>query len=188
MKNFEKFVNHIVTKWRVESKLILEKGGLGVPMPNRKAGDYAEKFIINKIGQLTPAYKSFLASGSQTPADIYSIARRDGYWHIMLIQVKSSKVKDNIYELSNTEIKQFSELAKLIKSEITKCNILEDYKKKPILITTGYAGVLSIETNKTLQHRLTKAKAYKLFKMNASNLDFTLINEKLVTSHKLGLK
>ena len=97
MKNFEKFVNHIVTKWRVESKLILEKGGLGVPMPNRKAGDYAEKFIINKIGQLTPAYKSFLASGSQTPADIYSIARRDGYWHIMLIQVKSSKVKDNIY-------------------------------------------------------------------------------------------
>lgn len=103
-----------------------------------------------------------MASGSQTPADIYSIARRDGYWHIMLIQVKSSKVKDNIYELSATEIKQFSELAKLIKSEISNCDILEDYKKKPIIITTGYAGVLSIETNKTLQHRLTKAKAYKI--------------------------
>ena len=62
------------------------------------------------------------------------------------------------------------------------------YKKKPIIITTGYAGVLSIETNKTLQHRLTKAKAYKLFKMNATNLDFSIINGKLITSHKLGLK
>jgi hypothetical protein len=49
MKNFEEFVNHIVTKWKAESKLILEKGGLGVPMPNRTAGDFAEKFIINKI-------------------------------------------------------------------------------------------------------------------------------------------
>ncbi|MCZ8090945.1 MAG: hypothetical protein O9282_10200 [Flavobacterium sp.] len=188
MKNFEEFVNHIVTKWKAESKLILEKGGLGVPMPNRTAGDFAEKFIINKIGQLTPKYKSFLASGSQTPADIYSMARRDGYWHIMLIQVKSSKVKDNIYELSATEIKQFSELAKLIKSEITNCDILKDYKKKPIIITTGYAGVFSIETNRTLQHRLTKAKTYKLFKMNAAKLDFTIIIEKLITSHKLGLK
>jgi hypothetical protein len=188
MKNFEKFVKHIVTKWRAEGKLILERGGLGVPIPNRTAGDFAEKFIINKIGQLTPKYQSFLASGSQTTADIYSIARRDGYWHIMLIQVKSSKVKDNIYELSATEIKQFSELAKLIKSEISNCDILEDYKKKPIIITTGYAGVLSIETNKTLQHRLTKAKAYKLFKMNATNLDFSIINGKLITSHKLGLK
>jgi len=54
MKNFEKFVKHIVTKWRAESKLILERGGLGVPMPNRTAGDYAEKFIINKIGKLNP--------------------------------------------------------------------------------------------------------------------------------------
>ena len=103
-------------------------------------------------------------------------------------QVKSSKVKDNIYELSATEIKQFSELAKLLKSEISNCDILEDYKKKPIIITTGSAGVLSIETNKTLQHRLTKAKAYKLFKMNATNLDFSIINKKLITSHKLGLK
>ncbi|WP_396143988.1 hypothetical protein [Flavobacterium sp.] len=90
MKNFEKFVKHIVNKWRAEGKLILEKGGLGVPMPNKIAGDYA--------------------------------------------------------------------------------------------------GALSIETSKKLQHRLKKTKAYKLFQMNATNLDFTIINEKLITSHKLGLK
>jgi hypothetical protein len=188
MKKFDELVKHIVTKWRQESKIILERGGLGVPMPNRTAGDFAENFILNKIGKLEPNYHAFFANGSQTPSDIYSVARRDGYWHIMLIQVKSSKVKHNIYELTDTEIKQFSELAKFIKTEISNCDILEDYKKKPIIITTGYAGVLSIETNKTMQHRLLKTKAFKLFKMNASKLDFTSIKDKLITSHKLGLK
>lgn len=188
MKKFDEFVKHIVTKWRQESKMILEKSGLGVPIPNRTAGDFAEKFILNKVGNLKPHYQAYFANGSQTPSDIYSVSRRDGYWHIMLIQVKSSKVKNSIYELNETEIKQFSELAKLIKFEITKSDILEEYKSKPIVITTGYAGVLSIETNKSMQHRLVKTKAFKLFKMNASKLEFTSIKDKLITSHKLGLK
>lgn len=188
MKKFDEFVRHIVTKWRQESKIILERGGLGAPMPNRISGDLAEKFILNKVGKLKPSYQAFFANGSQTPSDIYSVARRDGYWHIMLIQVKSSRAKENIYQLNQTEIKQFSELAKFIKTEIVNSDILEDYKNKPIVITTGYVGVLSIETNKTMQHRLTRAKAFKLFKMNTSKLDFTSIKDKLVTSHKLGLK
>ena len=58
----------------------------------------------------------------------------------------------------------------------------------PNRTASDYACVLSIDTSKKLQHRLTKAKANKLFKMNATNLDFTIINEKLITSHKLGLK
>jgi len=188
MKQFDEFVNHIITKWKRKNKIILEKSGLGTPIPNRIAGDFSESYVLNKIKKLTPNYQSFLANGSKTPSDIYSVARRDGYWHIMLIQVKSSFKKENIYELSETEIKQFSELAKFIKTELKDSEILENYTGKPIVITTGYVGVLSIKTDKTIQHRLVKTKAFKLFKMNASKLDFTSVKEKLEISHKLGLK
>lgn len=188
MKKFEDFVNHIVEKWRTENKVILEKAGLGMSIPNRIAGDLAEKFILKKIDNLTPNYKSYFAKGSQTPSDIYSISRRDGYWHIMLIQVKSSLVKDDIEELSKVKIDKFSNLAKFIKSEILKSEILKEYKTKPIIITTGYAGVLSIDINKKYQHRLIKTKAYNIFKMNASKLDLVDIKNKLLLTHKLGLK
>ena len=188
MKNFESFVNHIVTKWRTEKKIILEKGGLGVPVPNRIAGDLAELYILNKVAKLTPSYKSYFAKGSQTPSDIYSIARRGGYWHIMLIQVKSSTVKNNIYELNKSDIELFSSLASFMIKEIKKSDILEDYKDKPIIITTGYAGVLSIEFDNKVQHRLSKIKVFKIFKMNASNLDIPNIKEKIIISHKLGTK
>ena len=186
MKKFDEFVIHIVKKWREEKTIILERGGLGKPIANRKAGDFAEEFVLNKIEKLTPSYSAYFPKGSQTPADIYSVARRDGYWHIMLIQVKSSKIKNNIYELREIEIKQFSELAKFIKTEIANSEMLEDYKKKPILITTGYAGVFSIETNKTFQHRLIKTKSYNLFKVNSSKLNLVDIKPKLVISHELG--
>ena len=188
MKNFESFVNHIVTKWRTENKIISEKAGLGISIPNRIAGDFAERYVFNKVDKLIPNYRPYFAKGSQTPSDIYSIARRDGYWHIMLIQVKSSTVKNNIYELNKSDIELFSNLASFIIKEIKKSDILEDYKDKPIIITTGYAGVLSIEFDNKVQHRLSKIKVFKLFKMNASKLDIPNIKEKILISHKLGTK
>lgn len=188
MKNFEDFVNHIVAKWRAENKVISEKVGLGMAVPNRIAGDLAEKFISKKIDNLTPNYTPYFANGSQTPSDIYSISRRHGYWHIMLIQVKSSLVKNEIEELSKVKINKFSDLAKFIKSEISESEILKEYKTKPIIITTGYAGVLSIDVNKKYQHRLIKTRTYNIFKLNSSKLDLVEIKSKLLLTHKLGLK
>ena len=188
MKNFEGFVNHIVTKWRAENKIISEKAGLGMSIPNRTAGDFAEKYIFNKVDKLIPNYKPCLAKGSQTPSDIYSVARRDGYWHIMLIQVKSSTVKNNIYELNKSDIELFSRLASFMIKEIKKSEILADYKDKPIIITTGYAGVLSIEFDNKIQHRLSKIKVFKILKMNATKLNLVDIKGKLIITHKLGSK
>jgi hypothetical protein len=112
MKNFEDFVNHIVVKWKTEKKILLEKGGqLGMPS-NRQVGDLAEKYIISKIDKLSPSYTSCISKGSQTPADVYSVARRHGYWHIMLIQIKSSRDKSLIYKLNSDEIIQLEILAK----------------------------------------------------------------------------
>ncbi|MFC4510194.1 hypothetical protein ACFO28_07750 [Flavobacterium buctense] len=189
MKNFKTFVDHIVTKWRVEKKTILESYGLGVPS-NREVGDMAEKYILSKIDKLVPTYISCMSKGSQTPSDIYSVARRNGYWHIMLTQVKSSSSKNAIYELNKNDIEEFSALAKFIKAEIRLSGLLDLYKTKPIIISIGYAGVHSSVVNGKTRHRTIKVKPYKLFKMNFSESEISQIQiRKTVNiSHSLGLK
>ncbi len=186
MKNFENFVNHIVSKWRVEKKSILESYGLGMPS-NREAGDRAEKYIITKIGKLSPTYTSCLSKGSQTPSDIYSVARRNGYWHIMLKQVKSSSSKESIYELNKNEIEVFSAFAKFLKSEIRLSGLLDLYKTKPIIISIGYAGVHSSEVNGNMRHRTINVKLFKMFKMNFGTVNINP-RESVNASHKLGAK
>lgn len=117
MKKFQEFVNYIALKWRRENKTILEKKGLS-GMSNKEAGDKAELFLINKMETLLPNYTIVKSKGSFTPADIYAVGRKRGFWHIMLIQVKSTKTTNGTYKLSNREIKIFKELAKLINREI----------------------------------------------------------------------
>lgn len=184
MKNFEKFVKHIVTKWRVEKKTILERYGLGMPS-NREIGDLAEKFIVSKINKLSPKYSSFISNGSQTPSDIYSVGRRNGYWHIMLTQVKCSSSKNAIYELSKIEIEQFSALAKFIKEEIVSCGLLDSYKMKSVIISTGYAGVHTTEVNGRICHRTVKVIPYKLFRLNFGKLDIVQATQIVNKSHSL---
>lgn len=189
MKNFKTFVDHIISKWRVEKKTILESYGLGAPS-NREVGDMAEKYIISKIDKLVPTYMSCMSKGSQTPSDIYSVARRNGYWHIMLTQVKSSSSKDAIYELNNNDIEEFSALAKFIKAEIRLSGLLDLYKTKPIIISIGCAGVHSSFVNGKTRHRTIKVKLYKLFKMNFSKTETnqTQLKKAINSSHTLGLK
>jgi hypothetical protein len=187
MKNFEEFVKHIVSKWRVEKQTILESQGLGMPA-NRIIGDLAEKYIVSKINKLSPKYSSFIANGSQTPADIYSVARRDGYWHIMLTQVKCSASKDAIYELNKTEVEQFAALAKFIKAEIVSFGLLDPYKIKSVIISIGYAGVHTTEVGGSVRHRTVKVKPYKLFRINFGKLDIPQTAQAVNKSHDLGIK
>lgn len=185
MKNFDEFVKHIVTKWRTEKKIIYESYGLGMPA-NRVVGDLAEKYVAGKITKLKPTYKVFFPKGSQTPSDLYSVARRNGYWHIMLVQVKCSTVKTDIYELNKIEIEQFEVLAKFIKSEILSNSILEPYRDKPIIISIGYAGVYSNQSTNPVRHQLMTTKSYKMFRMNCGKLTLQTIKEVIDTTHNLG--
>lgn len=148
----------------------------------------AEKYIVSKIDKLSPKYLSYISKGSQTPSDIFSVARRNGYWHIMLTQVKSSSNRDAIYELNETEIKQFGVFAKFLKDEISASVFLEQYKTKPIVISMGYAGVLTAEVNGIIRHRTTKVKPYKIFRMNFGKIDVSSISETVNNSHDLGIK
>ncbi|BDX38890.1 hypothetical protein CYCD_22450 [Tenuifilaceae bacterium CYCD] len=184
MKNFEIFVVHIVKKWKTHKKIILESAGLG-ELSNREYGDLAEEYVYRKIEKLEPKYYPFQSNGSQSPADIFAVGRRNGYWHIMLIQVKSSDNIETIYRLNSKDLKAFDEFAKFVKSEIKNSGILDEYKIKPIAISTGYAAVLRNKTKLRVSHTLVQGKGFKIFNMNMSSLDIESIKKTISQTHKL---
>jgi len=184
MKNFELFVDEIVDQWRSEKKTILESAGLK-GLSNREKGDLAEDYILRKVSKIKPYYNAVKSKGSQTPSDIYSVARRNGYWHIMLIQVKSSVNSKGIYKLNDNDKKALDELAKFIKKQIGVSNHMADYKKKPLIISNGYAGVYRNVNGKNVKHTLIDSKAFKIFKRNAAALDIEDVKKKVALAHKL---
>jgi hypothetical protein len=140
MKNFEKFVNHIASEWRKKQKTILESGGL-TGISNKEAGLKTELFLLKRMNQILPTYKTVKSKGSFTPADIYAVGYRKNYWHIMLIQVKSAEKGYAIHKLNQSEVSELKELAKLINKEIKTSELTKDYQEKAIVITIGYAGI-----------------------------------------------
>ena len=185
MKNFKEFTEFLVDNWRTEKRIILESVGLE-GLSNREYGDKAETYILKKVKALIPKYEVYLSKGSQTPADILSVARRNGYWHIMLIQVKSSSDKNTIYKLNEDDKKVFKEFAKFVKSSINKFEPLKEYSDKSIIISTGYSAVLRIENNNKIIHKLIESKAFNFFKKNAIKLDINKFKEIVTLAHKLG--
>ncbi|WP_146193488.1 hypothetical protein [Flavobacterium sediminis] len=184
MKNFELFVEEVVNKWRLEKKTILESAGLGKPS-NRENGDLAEDYILQKIINLKPNYQAVKSKGSQTPSDIYSVARRNGYWHIMLIQVKSSTNKNMIYNLTENDKKTFDELAKFIKTQIGISDYMTNYRKSAVIISNGYVGVYKNENGRTIKHTIVETKAFKIFKKNTTKLDISNVKKNVAIAHKL---
>jgi len=182
MKNFELFVNDIVSQWRSEKKILMESAGLS-GSSNRENGDLAENYVLRKVEKLKPKYNGMKSTGSQTPSDIFAVARRNGYFHIMLIQVKSSTNKSGIYKLNENDKKVFDELAKFVKKQIGISEHLKNYRKSAILISTGYAGVYRNE--KPVKHNLIESKGFKIFKRNTTNLDMEKINKIIALTHKL---
>lgn len=186
MKNFEKFVKHVVSKWRQEKTILLSEHGLS-GLPNRKYGDKAEAYIRRKVAALTPNYSAYISPGSQSPADIIAVARRNGYWHIMLIQVKSSSTENGIYELNVSDKKVFNQFAQLVKKEVRNFPGLKDYADKPLVITSGYAGVKRVE-KPFLRHYLIKTQPYKLYRQNTSQLDLDKLKDAVKKAHRLGIE
>ena len=184
MKHFKLFVDEIVSNWRSEKKTILENAGLGRPS-NRETGDSAEDYILRKVSRLKPNYQGVKSNRSQTPSDIFCVARRNGYWHIMLIQVKSSTSKNGIYELNENDKKVFDEFAKFIKTQIGSSEYMINYKKSPLIISNGYAGVFRNESGKIAKHSLVETKAFKIFKRNSGKLDIDDVKKRVVLAHKL---
>lgn len=183
MKNFNLFVGDVVTLWRSEKKDIIESAGLkGVS--NRQVGDSAEDYILRRVSKISPSYKAVKSKGSQSPSDIFAVANRGRFWHIMLIQVKSSQDSNNIYKLSDSEKKVFSEFAKFVKKQIGASSRLSQYNNSRIIISTGYAGVFVNKENR--RHALIEAKHFSSFKRNMSGIPNLPIRLKIALSHGLS--
>jgi hypothetical protein len=182
MKNFDVFVDQIVNDWLLDKKYILESYGLGSPA-NWETGDSSEEYILRKIKGLPQNYIAKRSRASKSPVDVFAVARRGRYWHIMLIQVKSSKNADSIYKLNKNDQEIMNEFGKYFKKKLMSNELLKQYKNSSITISTGYAGVYKdLRNNK---HYLKETKLYKTYKSKMTHMDNKTISLNVNTAHKL---
>ena len=179
--DFEFFVNLVVDNWRTR---LFGLGGM-VSVSRRIQGDIAEDYIVKKVSSLKPSYTVVKSKGSQSPADIFALAKRKDYWHIMLIQVKSSVDKDGIYKLNSKEEKVFDDLAKVINETIKKSKFCNNYADKSILISAGYAAVWRIEKSNGAQHILQDAKLFGIYSRKVSNSILNKAETTIEIAHSL---
>lgn len=136
----------------------------GVSNDNYKRGIEAEKYVLNKVRELSPKYYASMTLASKTPADIIAFSGRrshekHGFFHIMLIQVKStSKEPRNLQRGSKKMGESLFELGKFVKKKLVSGGVSGWKKQAPFIISLGYAGVI---TNKTGLYLVTR----KPFKM-----------------------
>lgn len=181
MKNFEEFMRLIVSL-----NGDLPKGmntGLSGPLSNRETGDLAEQAVLRRLDKIN--YEAYITPGSKSPADIFAVKRRQGYWHIMLIQVKSSGRVDTIKKLNAAKIDELNKLAKFVKDRIKSIPLMKDYADKSVLISTGYAGIHSSETKSGLRNLIKETILYSVYRSNFSNHDIRTAKGKAEVAHYL---
>lgn len=174
MKDFKEFVDSIVSKWRNEKPSIIAQLGLAIPA-NRIMGDWAEKEVIKNIKEIKPEYEVYLSKGSQSPADIYAISKRQKFYHIMLIQVKSSIVIDDVIKLNDVDLKLYYQLGKMVKEEFKRK--FPTLKEKPLLISMGYIAVFNEVKKEKVTPMIFRSYIYKNYVSNFGNIDILKAKE-----------
>ena len=174
MKDFKVFVDSIVSKWRNEKPSIVAQLGLALPA-NRVMGDWAEKEVVKRVKFLKPEYEVYLSKGSQSPADIYAICKRQSFYHIMLIQVKSSIVIEDVIELNDVDLKLYYQLGKMVKEEFKRK--FPTLREKPLLISMGYIAVFNEVKKEKVTPMIFRSYIYKSYVSNFSNIDITKAKE-----------
>jgi hypothetical protein len=170
MKDFNLIVDEIVKNWKQKEILLLKEGGL-VGVSKRRQGDIAEDFVVSLAEDL-PYFRTIEKSkGSKSPADVYSLYRRPDFWHLMLIQVKSSVNKDKIHLLNKDEIKEMKELVKVARITINNSDEAKIFWDKSFIISAGYAGVWRIEAENFTRHKLIHTDLFEAKRLNKIEID-----------------
>ncbi|MCU0440742.1 MAG: hypothetical protein MUC49_22850 [Raineya sp.] len=183
MKNFKEFVANIVLKWSRHKKKLLESQGLG-GLSNRQYGDLAEDYILEKVQAL--GYDAYKTPGSRSPADIIAVTWHYNFWHIILIQVKSSHSIKTIYRLNQDDKDELSVFNTLLKNSIKANNsILNQYNTDPIIISSGCAYVVRKIINEKITHTLDNAYAFNFTGINIETSEIKKEYLKLI--HKLSV-
>jgi hypothetical protein len=184
MKNFDRIVDEIVKNWKQKEILLLKEGGL-VGVSKRRQGDIAEDFVVG-LAENLPYFRVIEKSkGSKSPSDIYALYRRPDFWHLMLIQVKSSIDKDKIHFLNEGEITEMKKLVKVAKITINNSKESKIFKDKPFVISAGYAGVWRIEAKNNTRHKLLFWDLYDFKCLNSIKIDMKAAVAEISIAHQL---
>lgn len=105
----------------------------------------------------------------------------------MLIQVKSSKKEETIEQLDSDQEKVFNELAKYLKEQIKESKLTKAYADKPVVISTGYAGVKRTKSNSgKLSHKLVESKMFNFLELNGADLNTKRVSRMIASAHSMG--
>ncbi len=185
---FEVFVAKLVNRWRQdminEQNLTMADGTSTV-----QRGADAEEYIIKKIENMSNSYLVCRSSGSRSPADVFALhkhhktADNKGFWHLMLIQVKSSRDKNSIARLDDSDKENLKNLATLAEELIQEESW---YGRQPLFISTGYAGVWRIG-QRTVRHNLQNTEFFERIELNKGDIRYGDIKSVIQNAHSLSI-
>lgn len=152
---FESFVADTISKWdefktkinkdrpvlRNIEKAINELKESLASASNYDIGRRGEMFVKSIIEN--KKYGAMLSPGSKSPADVWSFSFLDDFFHLALIQVKTTDGKDQAPERLNEEkIKELELFCLFVYECLQNSTITPSIMDGvPVLVSVGYAGV-----------------------------------------------
>lgn len=142
------FVHQAHTKWRKANRSL---AGLFSKQVGDEGEDYIKRMLETKHGYLV-----VLTPASQTPVDVIGLKWCGYFWHLIMIQVKTSTVKA-AYELSDEETEAIRAFGRFVREEYLSSELYSEYASKPITFSVGLANV---KNYRPAQPRCTLSSAY----------------------------
>jgi hypothetical protein len=188
-KNFQDFVDSTVNSWpKVKKKILNENGLAGIPdISNREQGDQAERYIKDKLKSKYSSASVGITPGSKSPADIFSLRYVKNldtpFYHLMLIQVKSSKKKETIYQLNENEIKVFERFSGFAFDSLLNYGLHDNIDDSNLIVSFGIAGVWASKAGSRLQTDKTSMYGYRY--ITDSHIGIEFANDIIIPAHSL---
>ena len=147
-ERLSQFVHEVHTKWRKVNRSL---AGLF----SKQVGDEGETYIKRTL-ESKHGYSVVFTPASQTPVDVIGIKWCGYFWHLVMIQVKTSTTK-TAYELSGKETQAIRDFGRFLKEEYLASELYRDYADKPIAFSVGLANV---KNHRPAQPRCTLNSSY----------------------------
>lgn len=142
-------------------------------------GNKGELFVKERLSDRK--YRALLSAASRTPSDVWDIADMGNYYHIMLIQVKTTK-GDRPAELTQENVNELKTLASFVVQRLKKSSkVPKDFSDKPLVLSIGYSGIVLSGD----QAHVDSATCYYMWYADnlANNLDG--VRAQVQTAHRL---
>ncbi len=187
MKNFELFIRECTHMWHSENTTSLNIEQLKKQRESEFDG-LAEYYIIRRVANLKPSYTGIKSKDVYPQSYVFCISLRQGYWHIMLLQVKKSINKCNKELITTKEMSDLHNFAKFIKYRIRFSEYLENYRNNAMIISSGAVKIESVKIGQLIHHKITNTKMFKIYKKSGKELNMIDVKRQVRKMHKLQLE